>query len=1651
MLLAVCSAHADLNLGRTVIIGDSITQASGYAYNSTVYSQNACRSYRWELFKALVDAGASFEFVGSLANNYTSDSHYPVWRGLPFDRAMDGHFGWRAREILNGPDAGRTSANRGTGSIYQWTDVARGGYVADTAIIMAGINDLNDSGVTGAQVSNYVAGIVSVLQAQNPFVRVYLCHVLQVGSGHSSYVGLNTAVDDYNGNKLPGIAAAKTTATSLVTVIDMLGPTNNGANFWVPRPGGWNPNAGEMTISDNVHPNSRGERHIASCIAAALGLISEWTAVAVTNGNFEGGFSGAGTVNCAPAGWTLYGSPNVSAVPKQITDYQVVAESIVDRSATGTSGSAGSSYVLAGTADTGIRQIIGETLTAGRRYLLQGNLYAGSSALTAGDWAVEVWAGGTRVGYVDNQIKLKPYSAGTGYQIGSALTEVTAEFDASDFPTVQGQPLEIHLISRNVSRYVGFEDIRLSWKPSPVAGASRHLKVYVLTGQSNSLGTDSGTEVDKLPGTDPADALVPFWWHNVTGDIYGISASPGLSVGDCGGFWRSLRAQFGNNAYSNVGNAWGPEINFARSLWHAGQTNFVIIKASRGGGGNSFWCKTNADNHMYVHLTNTVGKACARLVADGHTFEVAGLLYLQGESDSAAEQAIAGQRFKLLVDNLRADLQSATGMKGYMLGNLTTATTRAQQEAIAAANPSYLFYGDSMDLTDEWVSDNVHMNKKAKLVTGARFAQLVLGRIAHFDASAGYGSVHGQQYGNGSAGVAPLAGLTTVLAECSPVLQGWSETPGSSAMLAAASAAANQSAASLLPDSTAGVAAWNITDGDVTGGAYYYTRKFTGTETTNLAASGWVYTLNLRLSGSYDAAPSFFFQYGDDSVRWRVAVQRDSDGVLSAQFHGPTGLTASVLQSSCDDEYHALVLRKRGGIGMNAELVFDEMTVAEVAAIPASAALERGVHFGTQDGPGKGAANISRVEFAAATQKSTSALLYLAGANGTISGAQSQTVAYGADGTSVTALAVPDYLFYSWSDGRTDNPRVDTNVVFDLVVRANFIPANVQSNYTLIYLAGPNGRISGAATQTVAYGMSGATVTATPGGGYAFDGWSDGKSANPRIDLNVSSNLVVTANFSPIAGALFWDGGVVNIGASGDGVSQGGAGTWNSVLQNWDRGSGLSHVAWAPTNIALFGGAGGTVALGAAIAAAGVVLDADSDIGLVGAYGFTVNGSLDLWTAHDLTIGNRDGGILNLSGTTLWGTARLTVNKSTDTYYSTTAGSFNAPGALAFNGTLALRGGTPSTSPAGMQGASGRFWLHSQNGSQAPGTAFFLDTGAGPTNGQDFIIGDWNSTGSRSLRLSGLSGYGTIRTDAGTAGTRLLVLDQAADTTFNGMILSHCSTAGVARGLTLEKTGEGSLTLAGIVGHQTLSAAAGELLSIHVIGGTLVLRATNTLTGPTTVTGGRLVINGIHPAVSAVQIDTGGTLSGNGLINGGLTVNGTLAPGDGLGRLRLTMPPLLSGVILMEINRTNATTADNLQVSGMLTYGGILVVTNTGPHSLEAGDSFVLFSSAGWAGGFSGTDLPPLTPGLGWDWRPADGTLTVIQAINVRPTNLVCTASNGQMQLSWPTDRTGWTLEYQTNELGTNWLVWSGSSNANLVVVTNFQVAPAMFFRLRFP
>ena len=171
-------------------------------------------------------------------------------------------------------------------------------------------------------------------------------------------------------------------------------------------------------------------------------------------------------------------------------------------------------------------------------------------------------------------------------------------------------------------------------------------------------------------------------------------------------------------------------------------------------------------------------------------------------------------------------------------------------------------------------------------------------------------------------------------------------------------------------------------------------------------------------------------------------------------------------------------------------------------------------------------------------------LSYTAGVHGSISGNTYQTVGEGYNGTAVIPVPDTGYRFVNWSDGSTANPRQDEHVTANVSVTAFFS----LKQYTVTYTAGAYGTITGTSPQTVNYGASGSAITAVPAAGYRFVSWSDGSTANPRTDTNVTANITVTANFAIIQYTLTYTAGAngsitgtspqtVNYGANGSAVT----------------------------------------------------------------------------------------------------------------------------------------------------------------------------------------------------------------------------------------------------------------------------------------------------------------------------------------------------------------------------------------------------------------------------------------------------------------------------------------------------------------------------------
>ena len=154
--------------------------------------------------------------------------------------------------------------------------------------------------------------------------------------------------------------------------------------------------------------------------------------------------------------------------------------------------------------------------------------------------------------------------------------------------------------------------------------SAKELKIFLLTGQSNSLGAVKGSPAspELLKKYEPKETL---YWHENFGQREGVF--PGASTS-----WEQVRPAMPRY---NGNLCMGPEYGFAFTLEKNGwfkDADVAVVKASRDGGDNSHWRK---NGQAYRTLVQAVKNACAGVDRSKYSkVEFAGLLYLQGNTET---------------------------------------------------------------------------------------------------------------------------------------------------------------------------------------------------------------------------------------------------------------------------------------------------------------------------------------------------------------------------------------------------------------------------------------------------------------------------------------------------------------------------------------------------------------------------------------------------------------------------------------------------------------------------------------------------------------------------------------------------------------------------------------------------------------------------------------------------------------------------------------------------------------------------------------------------------------------------------------------------------------------------------------------------------
>jgi len=225
MIAAAGAAHAGEPL-KILPLGDSITQAE---INRA--------SYRYPLWKKLVDAGIPFDFVGSLEKQQDRYSQgtppQPDYKGREFDRDHEGHFGWNINEIIKGRDFDNGS---GSGRLEQWVE----GYQADIALIHLGTNDAFNRHSNESSVEE-LEEVIRILREDNPRITILLAKLIPT----VRKAGDTEAVESLN-REIPEIAEDMSTEQSPVIIVDHFQGFD-----------------AEEDTYDGVHPNAAGEEKMA--------------------------------------------------------------------------------------------------------------------------------------------------------------------------------------------------------------------------------------------------------------------------------------------------------------------------------------------------------------------------------------------------------------------------------------------------------------------------------------------------------------------------------------------------------------------------------------------------------------------------------------------------------------------------------------------------------------------------------------------------------------------------------------------------------------------------------------------------------------------------------------------------------------------------------------------------------------------------------------------------------------------------------------------------------------------------------------------------------------------------------------------------------------------------------------------------------------------------------------------------------------------------------------------------------------------------------------------------------------------------------------------------------------------------------------------
>ena len=255
---------------------------------------------------------------------------------------------------------------------------------------------------------------------------------------------------------------------------------------------------------------------------------------------------------------------------------------------------------------------------------------------------------------------------------------------------------------------------------STLAGpvAADDYKVFLLGGQSNM---DGRADASGLP-TSPVNLQQP------QTDV--IKFESGISSN-----WQDLQPR---------GSQFGPEILFGRTLADAlpGENIALIKYAASGTNLYSDWDPAGSGDpnspNRYERFVDSITAGLNKLTTAGHTYEIAGMLWTQGEADALNDQTTV--QYQTNLNGLIAEVRSSYGSDlpfflSQLSDNQTTTAAReakfdliqAAQTNVASSDPNaYLIDTNSFSVIS---GDEIHFDAGGQIALGTAFAQSYLTNV----------------------------------------------------------------------------------------------------------------------------------------------------------------------------------------------------------------------------------------------------------------------------------------------------------------------------------------------------------------------------------------------------------------------------------------------------------------------------------------------------------------------------------------------------------------------------------------------------------------------------------------------------------------------------------------------------------------------------------------------------------------------------------------------------------------------------------------------------------------------------------------------------------------------------------------------------------